>query len=70
MKTDLTTKNNNILADEETKPTYQSPAVVVLGELAKGYGAQPCNTGLVGATPGSCNNGVTPTGTCSSGGSP
>ena len=32
------TRGKNILADEETKPAYQSPAVVALGELARGSG--------------------------------
>ncbi len=49
--------------DKKSKPTYQAPVVMPLGELAKGEG-QTCRTG---STASSCNNGGHAANNCTSG---
>lgn len=50
--------------DKKSKPTYQAPVVMPLGELAKGEG-QTCQ---VGSTASSCRLGGYASNNCSNGG--
>jgi hypothetical protein len=59
--------------EKKTKPKYETPTVVALGELAKGAGAcvagsgdASCTAGGLATTP--CNAGTTATSACTAGG--
>lgn len=48
---------------KESKPQYQAPVILDLGELARGAG-ETCSPGAVPHGIGSCKSGGQPAGTC------
>ena len=60
---DTKSESKDPSAVKDTRPSYQSPAIVVLGELARGFGG--CISGS--AASGTCTSGFNLTG-CTGGG--
>ena len=52
--------------DEKTKPKYEAPTVVPLGEIAKGSGADDCTAGYAAAS--YCTAGSVAVTACTDGG--